>query len=204
MLVPTAFQVPAIAIDNSPTSGIGSVSPNSVSPTGSVTSPAWAFFDDLEDHEPDFADELDDGLGDEDEALAMALAPGVRMSRAMSIGPDEDDRLALHMLDESEKRDRKSRKRISRKDSMKRLTKLKVYGISDLHADFEENLAWLRELPETEYKNDVLCVAGDVSEHMEILEIVWKILVPRFHRVFFVVGNHDLWTSLEHKVIPRN
>ena len=62
-----AFQVPAIAIDNSPTSGIGSVSPNSVSPTGSVTSPAWAFFDDLEDHEPDFADELDDGLGDEDE-----------------------------------------------------------------------------------------------------------------------------------------
>ena len=143
-------------------------------------------------------------LGDEDEALAMALAPGVRMSRAMSIGPDEDDRLALHMLDESEKRDRKSRKRISRSDSTKRLTKMKVYGISDLHADFEENLAWLRELPETEYKNDVLCVAGDVSEHMEILEMVWKILVPRFHRVFFVVGNHDLWTSLEHKVIPRN
>ena len=105
------------------------------------------------------------------------------------------------MLDESEKRDRKSRKRISRSDSTKRLTKMKVYGISDLHADFEENLAWLRELPETEYKNDVLCVAGDVSEHMEILEIVWKILVPRFHRVFFVVGNHDLWTSLEHKVI---
>ena len=49
----------------------------------------------------------------------------------------------------------------------------------------------------------MLCVAGDVSEHMEILETVWKILVPRFHRVFFVVGNHDLWTSLEHKVILK-
>ena len=33
--------------------------------------------DEEEDDEPDFADGLD-GLGDEDEALAMALAPGKR------------------------------------------------------------------------------------------------------------------------------
>ena len=41
-----------------------------------------------------------------------------------------------------------------------------VYGISDLHADFEDNLKWLRELPATEYQNDVLCVAGDISDHV--------------------------------------
>lgn len=47
-------------------------------------------------------------------------------------------------------------------------------------------MEWLADLPKDEYKNDVLCVAGDVSDHIEIVEQVWKLLVPRFHRVFFV------------------
>ena len=38
-------------------------------------------------------------------------------------------------------------------------------------------------------------VAGDISDHIEIVEKVWELLVPRFHRVFFVPGNHDLWTT---------
>ena len=43
-------------------------------------------------------------------------------------------------------------------------------------------------------------MAGDISDHLEIVEQVWKILTPRFHRVFFVPGNHDLWTDSEHEV----
>ena len=43
-------------------------------------------------------------------------------------------------------------------------------------------------------------MAGDISDHLEIVEQVWKILTPTFHRVFFVPGNHDLWTDSEHEV----
>eukprot|EP01043_Picozoa_sp_COSAG02_P053636 COSAG02_NODE_5953_length_3916_cov_1.450616_3_plen_304_part_00 len=90
------------------------------------------------------------------------------------------------------------KKRRPRAESTQRTPKIRVYGISDLHADFTENMEWLADLPKDEYKNDVLCVAGDVSDHIEIVEKVWEILVPRFHRVFFVPGNHDLWTTADY------
>ena len=62
----------------------------SVSPTGSVTSPAWegsCMGDDFGDE--DFGGGLD--FDAEDEMLAMALAPGVRMARSMSIGGGDDE-----------------------------------------------------------------------------------------------------------------
>eukprot|EP01046_Picozoa_sp_COSAG06_P027084 COSAG06_NODE_2368_length_6998_cov_3.945934_4_plen_146_part_00 len=65
----------------------------------------------------------------------------------------EDDRLALNMLEAKEGGKKKARR--PRSDSTKRTPKIRVYGISDLHADFIENMEWLKDLPTTEYKNDV-------------------------------------------------
>lgn len=170
-----------------------------ISPTGSVTSAAWGgSWMDEDFGDEDFAAGAGLDLDEEDEMLAMALAPGMRASRSMSIGGGEDDRLALNMLESKTDTDGAKKPRRPRADSTKRTPKIRVYGISDLHADFTENMEWLTDLPKDEYKNDVLCVAGDISDHIEIVEKVWEILVPRFHRVFFVPGNHDLWTTSDY------
>ena len=73
----------------------------------------------------DFAAGVD--LDEEDEMLAMALAPGVRTSRSMSIGGGEDDRLALNMLES--KAEGSMKKRRPRADSTKRTPKIRVRNL---------------------------------------------------------------------------
>ncbi|CAD7696768.1 unnamed protein product [Ostreobium quekettii] len=68
-----------------------------------------------------------------------------------------------------------------------------VYAISDLHTDHEENLAWVKRLPRGRHGNDVLIVAGDVSDDMRIFRETMAELVDRFGHVAFVPGNHELW-----------
>jgi hypothetical protein len=70
---------------------------------------------------------------------------------------------------------------------------VKIFAISDVHADYRENRAWLQALSETEHVRDALIVAGDISHDTSILEEVLELLRERFGRVFFVPGNHDLW-----------
>ncbi len=50
--------------------------------------------------------------------------------------------------------------------------------------------AWIRR---DEYQADVLLLAGDVSEDMNLLERVLRGCLERFAKVMFVPGNHDLW-----------
>ncbi|CAK9059793.1 unnamed protein product [Durusdinium trenchii] len=59
----------------------------------------------------------------------------------------------------------------------------------------EENLLWVNNLSETEYVDDALILAGDVSDSMITLELTLQTLVHKFADVFFVPGNHDLWTG---------
>ena len=40
---------------------------------------------------------------------------------------------------------------------------MRVLAVSDIHVDYEENLAWVRSLSSGVYRRDVLLVAGDVS-----------------------------------------
>ena len=44
---------------------------------------------------------------------------------------------------------------------------MRLFATSDLHTDYRENFRWLQELSDTEYRDDVLIVAGDVSDRME-------------------------------------
>lgn len=48
---------------------------------------------------------------------------------------------------------------------------LRVFALSDLHTHHSENMAWVNDLDRDAYTNDVLIVAGDISDDIE--ELKW-------------------------------
>lgn len=70
---------------------------------------------------------------------------------------------------------------------------MRVFALSDIHVDFEANARWLAALSLTEYQQDVLILAGDLSDSIDRLGRCLDAFVRRFRWVFFVPGNHDLW-----------
>lgn len=72
----------------------------------------------------------------------------------------------------------------------------RIFGVSDLHCDHAANMAWCRGLRERGgFERDVFIVAGDVSNSIVILRDALETLVATFKAVFYVPGNHDLWTK---------
>lgn len=72
------------------------------------------------------------------------------------------------------------------------MSTIHLWAISDLHLASGPNL---RALPDMQARpNDWLIVAGDVGETEKHLEFALKLLTERFAKVFWVPGNHDLWT----------
>lgn len=71
--------------------------------------------------------------------------------------------------------------------------RMKVYAISDLHIDFDGNAKWFFNAFDADYDEDVLIVAGDVSDELSRLEQCFTYLARRFKQVIFVPGNHELW-----------
>jgi predicted phosphodiesterase len=74
---------------------------------------------------------------------------------------------------------------------------MRIFAISDLHLDYAVNREWLQQLPLHEYNNDVLILAGDISDRLALLDEAFKALTKRFATVLFVPGNHDLWINRE-------
>lgn len=70
---------------------------------------------------------------------------------------------------------------------------MRVFTISDIHADYRENLLKIKNISQSDYKNDTLIVAGDISSKLKLISEVSIILKSKFKSVFFVAGNHDLW-----------
>ncbi|HEX6750377.1 MAG TPA: metallophosphoesterase [Longimicrobium sp.] len=70
---------------------------------------------------------------------------------------------------------------------------MRIWAVSDLHADFRENRALLERIPADEHRGDALIVAGDVADDLSIVTDVLGSLRARFAEVFFVPGNHELW-----------
>jgi len=62
---------------------------------------------------------------------------------------------------------------------------MRIFAISDIHTDFIKNLDWIQSLAPQEYQNDILIVAGDVSDNLEIIEKTFTILKSKFRYVFF-------------------
>lgn len=72
---------------------------------------------------------------------------------------------------------------------------MRVLAISDLHLDHRENLEALQQLPARAHRDDWLIIAGDVGHRPESLLAAIEILAPRFARLIWAPGNHDLWTA---------
>jgi len=70
---------------------------------------------------------------------------------------------------------------------------MRLFATSDLHTDYQENFRWLEELSDTEYREDILIVAGDVSDRLEIIRETLLLLLSKFRKLLFTPGNHELW-----------
>jgi predicted phosphodiesterase len=70
---------------------------------------------------------------------------------------------------------------------------MRVFALSDIHIDYSENRNWLAGLSVQDYTNDVLILAGDISDLGQCVELAFRSLGKRFREVMYVPGNHDLW-----------
>jgi len=68
-----------------------------------------------------------------------------------------------------------------------------VYLWSDIHVDYQANWQFLNDLHSEYYKGDTLILAGDITDHLDRLQKVFEILLPKFKSIFFIPGNHELW-----------
>lgn len=73
---------------------------------------------------------------------------------------------------------------------------MKLYAISDLHLGSGLNLEALDQLAAD--PEDWLILAGDVGETIDHLRYALDVLAPRFARLLWVPGNHDLWAIDPH------
>jgi len=69
---------------------------------------------------------------------------------------------------------------------------MKLYAISDLHLANRVNREGLLAMPA--YPDDWLILAGDMGESESQLHFALSVLAPRFERLIWVPGNHDLWS----------
>jgi 3',5'-cyclic AMP phosphodiesterase CpdA len=74
---------------------------------------------------------------------------------------------------------------------------VRVFALSDIHIDYEVNANWIANVSATDYRDDVLILAGDVTDSLRLLDWCLRTLAARFRRVLFVPGNHDLWVARE-------
>jgi predicted phosphodiesterase len=70
---------------------------------------------------------------------------------------------------------------------------MRVFALSDIHIDYNVNARWIAALSTSEYRDDLLILAGDVSDSLRLLEWSLLTLAARFKQVLYVPGNHDLW-----------
>jgi predicted phosphodiesterase len=70
---------------------------------------------------------------------------------------------------------------------------MRVFALSDIHVDYDENGQWVRDLSPSEFVDDILILAGDVSDSAARLRFCLETLTRKFRKVLCIPGNHDLW-----------
>ena len=70
---------------------------------------------------------------------------------------------------------------------------MKIWASSDLHINYSENKNFFYNLSASDYVDDVLIIAGDISHDLAEVSSLFRSLVPKFRKVLFVPGNHDVW-----------
>lgn len=72
---------------------------------------------------------------------------------------------------------------------------MRVFAISDIHVDYRQNAHWVAGLSDFDFQDDILILAGDVSDSVVRLATCFRQLSRKFRLVFFVPGNHDIWVQ---------
>ena len=72
---------------------------------------------------------------------------------------------------------------------------MRIFTVSDIHVDFDENARWVKALSACDYLEDVLILAGDLSDSMTRISECFSCLVSKFRYVFYLPGNHECWVS---------
>lgn len=72
---------------------------------------------------------------------------------------------------------------------------MRVFALSDIHVDYEGNKRWLFNLSRQDYQQDILILAGDITDDLAVLEQCFGYLSSIFHQVLYVPGNHELWVK---------
>ncbi len=72
---------------------------------------------------------------------------------------------------------------------------MRIFTVSDLHIDYEENRHWLHQLSFYDHQDDILILAGDISDKTMLLMEAFEVVQRRFATVLYVPGNHDLWVK---------
>lgn len=70
---------------------------------------------------------------------------------------------------------------------------MRIFAVSDIHVDYEVNALWVAGLSTQDYRDDVLILAGDITEDLRLLDWCVTALARCFRTVLFVPGNHDIW-----------
>lgn len=70
---------------------------------------------------------------------------------------------------------------------------MRVFAVSDVHIDYHVNARWAADLSAADYQDDVLILAGDVTDTLNLLGWCLGMLAKKFEKVLFVPGNHELW-----------
>ncbi|MEW8505067.1 MAG: metallophosphoesterase [Candidatus Thiodiazotropha sp.] len=70
---------------------------------------------------------------------------------------------------------------------------MRVFTVSDIHTDYRENDHWVRSLSNSDYVDDILILAGDISDSTPRVIDCFNQLKRKFKTLFYVPGNHDLW-----------
>ena len=74
------------------------------------------------------------------------------------------------------------------------LMRSRIFAISDVHTDYAENLEYVRRLSrQTDFKDDTLICAGDVTDSLDTLRETLQCFTAAFGTVFFTPGNHEFW-----------
>jgi predicted phosphodiesterase len=74
---------------------------------------------------------------------------------------------------------------------------MRLWAISDVHVGYEANRRALQEIEAR--PGDWLAVVGDVGETADHLEFAFDALGPKFARLLWVPGNHELWSSRDER-----
>lgn len=74
---------------------------------------------------------------------------------------------------------------------------MRIFAVSDIHIDYKDNYNWLLNLSTLDYREDILLLAGDITDNLTLLEECFVHLNKIFYKVVFVPGNHELWLRAE-------